>query len=195
MNNYKGNQSPPPTNNYTYPVSFRIDRYRHSQVEQIVNKTNKWYAIVLRDLINLGLDKYFSEHIDVKIDVAKQQLYRDVNNAKERQSILQDLAIIKSQLSPDEFCTRCRENGIDPLEVEEIYPPGITKRDLVRIFLKAIFTDRSEGMPVNRVLEVGSSQHFSENMVREEVRKLGVFSKKRRTHNGVMNIWYPPKEW
>lgn len=178
---------------YIYTVVFRITREQRYLVEQIVDKTNKYFPDVYRDLLNLGLKQFYSENRDIPIDQAKLKLFQEVNKVKDLQSVLSNLAMIKPYLKPEEFKKQCQENNIDPIDVEEIQYPRLSKRDLVRMFLQALFTDRTEGMPVSRVLELANNLQFSESMVRQEARKLSIFSKKRKTHDGIMNIYYPPE--
>lgn len=179
---------------FRYTISFKASWMQHNQLLEYSTKTGMNISEACREIFDAGLDK-INEIAGNRLDKAKVHLFGKAKEVREHKHLLQTLAELQSSLSQGEFETHCQELGIDPLEVENETPPGgvNTKDERAKAFLRVLFTDRPEGLPAKRVLEIAAQEGFGQNLTRHAANQMGIRFVSVNTLEGRVYIWKPPE--
>jgi hypothetical protein len=179
---------------YRWTLSFKVSMDQHTQVQEIVSKTGQDISIICRNLIDLGLANYNNRYVADE-DKPLMQLFEEAKRVRKLRHIIQVLAEVKDEISPEDYERYCHSLGIDPKEVEDAAIPRgkVTKRDRCCSFLRVLFTDRPQGLPANRVLEIAAREGFGKNLVYEAATCLGIRFQVTETNQGRMSLWIPPE--
>jgi len=194
MNTFNNSYNNSPAANYKCNLSFKVTWETHSQIQEIATEAGQNITITCRDLIELGLANYNRRHVNDE-DKPKIKVIEAAKRVRELHHWIQVLADIKDEISIEEFQNYCHSLGIDPAEVEDVAPlhGKITKRDRCCSFLRVLFTDRPEGLPATRVLEISAREGFGQNLVYESATEIGIRFQPTDTNEGRIYIWISPE--
>ena len=180
--------------NYRYNLAFKTTLETHSQVQEIASQSGNSMSDTCRNLLDLGIESHNEKNPSAR-DKPKIRLFADLKKVNEREHILNTLAQLKGVLKYNEFQALCSRLGIDPADVDEISSPRGGKSERLTAFLRVLFTDRPQGLSVNRVIEIAKREGFGENMTREEARKSTAAPDKESSYGTRTSFWKSPPDW
>lgn len=174
-----------------YTFTFKTSWDQHSRVQEISSKHGEVVNETLVMLLELGLEYYDLKNKNIT-DTPKIMVYKRLRETRTREELMKALSELKPSTDPNEFQNLCQANEILPEEIEDIpVQKKYTKRERCRSFLRVLFTDRPEGFPGKRVLEIAEAEGFGQNMVREEASFLGIKPKRQSSDDGDTSMWIP----
>ena len=68
---------------------------------------------------------------------------------------------------------------------------GTRKRDRARAFLRVLFHERPNGLPVNDVIDFAKEEGFGENMTRDSAGKVGLNQEWETIDGNRISLWKP----
>jgi hypothetical protein len=175
---------------HRYNITFKTTWAQHTQVQDVATESGQSMADACRELLTLGLVGHYSKNIP-EFEKPKIRVLRELGRVRERQHLLEALASLKSELEDDDFNAYCASLGFSPEDVEAKIPLGgrQTKADRCQAFLRVLFTDRPNGLPVNDVLEFAQSEGFGVNLTREVAKEIGLKQKWITTDVDRVSMW------
>jgi hypothetical protein len=194
MNTYNDSYHNPQSANNKYTLTFKVPWEQHTQVQEVASKSGQNMADTCRQLLELGLADYNSREVTQE-DRPKLQLFKEAARVRELQHLIQLLAEVKNELCEEDFQRYCQSLGIDPAEVEDVAIPRgkITKKERCCSFLRVLFTDRPEGLPANRVLEIAEREGFGQGLTRDVADEIGIRFQPTDADEGKIYMWIPPE--
>jgi hypothetical protein len=177
---------------HRYTLTFKTTWEQHTQVQDVATQSGESMADACRELLALGLVSYHSKIVP-EIEMPKIRVLRELERVNERQHLLEALASLRTELEEEDFKAYCRSLGFEPEDVDEKFPPGgkRTKEERCRAFLRVLFTDRPDGLPGTRVLEIAAQEGFGQNITREVASQIGIKFQATSTEEGRVYIWKP----
>lgn len=192
MSTFEKSYSQPVSNNWR-TVTFTIPFELHLQLQEIVSKEGKKVTRVLLELLTEAIEARNTKEPN-RFEKPTDRLYADLKKVRERREILHLLAEIKGDVSEEDFTIRCHSLGFESSDVEEIAPHrgGSKKRDRCKAFLRVLFVDRPEGLPVSRVLETAESEGFGRDMTRDVAHESGYIPEWGMVNGKRISFWKFP---
>jgi hypothetical protein len=178
-----------------YTQSFKVPSDVHNLLLELASRQGKDVNVFSRELLLLGISEHLQGDISLE-DIPRVRLYKELARVRKLQEDIQALATIKDEVSQEEFHQYCLSLGIDPAEVDCVGLPNrkITKDERARSLLRVLFTDRPEGLPANRVLEISAREGFGENLTRKAATEMGIRFQPIETKEGRKYVWIPQEE-
>jgi hypothetical protein len=178
---------------HRYSIVFKTTWQQHTQIQDIATQNGENMADTCRELLTLGLASYRNKFVPDS-EKPKVTLLRNLEQVRERQRLLAALSELRADLSEDAFLSYCRALGFEPGEVDEIPPHrgGEKKESRCSAFLRVLFTDRPEGLPAKRVLEIAAQEGFGENLTRKVASDMGFRFQPVSTPDSRSYVWKPP---
>jgi hypothetical protein len=182
--------SHPATHRYT--LTFKTTWEQHTQVQDVATESGQSMADACRELLGLGLVSHHSKNV-TEFEKPKVRFLRELERVHERQHLLEALASVRGELDDEDFKSYCRLLGFEPGDVDEKFPPGgkRTKEERCQAFLRVLFTDRPDGLPGTRVLEIAAQEGFGQNLTREVASQMSIKFQATSTEEGRVYIWKP----
>lgn len=174
-----------------YTLTFKVNWSLHTQVLELASKRGVAVSEMGHILLDAGIEFFMQREKDPNVD-PKAKIFQRLSQVHNRSNLLDSLAQIRASTPEIEFNKLCRENEIDPDEVDDSSAnSSTTKDDRCYAFLRVLFTDRPEGLPANRVLEIAEEEGFGRRMTRINAQKLGIRIQRQCSPTGQLSMWIP----
>jgi hypothetical protein len=167
-----------------YNVSFKTTWTQHTLLQEIASKQGKDITTTARELLDMGIDVW-SKNDQTKAYSPKVQLAHEVNKTREKDNIRAMLREVRWSSNPKKFNELCQLNGEDPKDYQDIPQPekAKTQPEKAQRFLRILFSDRPDGLPMTRVIELAAEENLGSNLIRSTAKAMGR-SSKRESRNG-----------